>query len=90
MNNLIFGSFSEEKDLSSVINADNTLGNNEEKVLELEEVNELHEILTDVRSERSSVSKQDVLDMIKDNNVSIDIKFDGIKMELNDLRTQYH
>jgi hypothetical protein len=81
LNNLDFSLVNEEeKDLLSVINANIILGNNYEK--EFEAVVQIDEVNLDnrsVRSEKSTMSRDDVAGLISENNQII-------KMDMNDLR----
>jgi hypothetical protein len=69
LNNLDVNLENNEEKVLSIINTTDNIGNNIEKDFE-ERVNQLDEIISDNKSESSSVSRQDVLDMIKENNKS--------------------
>ena len=78
----------EEEKALSIFNASTILGNTI-NVVEQQIVDEdqIEEIDTEIKSVKSSVSRQDVIDMINENNNIINSKFDNVRMDINDLRS---
>ena len=72
----------------SIFNASTILGNTI-NVVEQQIVDEdqIEEIDTEIKSVKSSVSRQDVIDLINENNNIINSKFDNMRMDINDLRS---
>ena len=84
LSNLDLDLVNREREISSIINADNILEKNCEK--EFEDIVNVDEVNLDSYSERSIISKQDVLDMISENNNIINAKFDNVKIELDNIK----